>query len=91
MTDYLLKFRSLVDNLIGSESQITKREIIGFVLDSLPLDYHPFSMTINTQRMLTFDNVCHLLISEEMMVRHHNIGAASAVVQSLVCGPIIML
>lgn len=35
MTKYLLKIRTLADDLVGSGTQITDWEVIGYILDGL--------------------------------------------------------
>lgn len=69
MTDYLLKIRALADNLITSGSTITNREVIGYALDVLPPDFNSFATMVNVQKGLSYDDVCHLLLAEDLAVR----------------------
>lgn len=76
MTKYLYNIRALANDLIRLGSQITDREVTGYVLDGLPHDFQLFTTTINDQHNLNFDDVYHLLISKDLMIKRRNAKAS---------------
>lgn len=83
MTDYLLKIRVLGDNLIRSGLTMTDWEVFGYALDGLPLDFNSFATMVNVQKGLSYDDVCHLLVVEDLAMRCQNLGVASVVTSIL--------
>lgn len=77
MSNYLLKIRAFVDNLIGSGSTVC--DIIRYALDGLPPDFNFFATMVNAQKGLSYDDVYHLLVVEDLPVCRQNLGVASVV------------
>lgn len=71
MTHYLLKIRALVNNLIGSGTQMLNK-VIMYILDGLPPYFHPFTTIFKTKCTMTFNDVYHLLISKDLMVKQRH-------------------
>lgn len=61
MIDYLLyQIQALSDNLVESGLEIREREVTGFALEGLPVEFDTFVTIVNAQKNLTFDDVHHI-------------------------------
>ncbi|PKU70375.1 Retrovirus-related Pol polyprotein from transposon TNT 1-94 [Dendrobium catenatum] len=70
MTQYLTDIKKIVDQISSAGSSVDPEDVIIYILNGLPPEYLPFTMTIRTmQGPLSLDTLYALLMSEEIHLK----------------------
>ncbi|PKU71363.1 Retrovirus-related Pol polyprotein from transposon TNT 1-94 [Dendrobium catenatum] len=70
MTQYLTEIKKIVDQISSAGSSVDSEDVMIYILNGLPPEYHSFTTTIRTmQTTLSLDQLYALLMSEEIHLK----------------------